>query len=83
MMLIKKVKEPVVRIDVCVFTWIVRVYNSEDGLQRGAMAIQSLKQTLVNVLQEEKCQNPLMESINDTVHVTICLHSPNDLHKCF
>lgn len=37
------------------FTWVVCVYDSKDGLQGGAVAIQSLKQTLVNVLQEEKC----------------------------
>lgn len=40
------------RLNYC--TWVVCVYNPEDGLQSGAMAIQSFQQTLVNVLEEKK-----------------------------
>lgn len=35
-------------------TRVVCVNDPEDGLQGGAVAIQSLKQALVNVLQQEK-----------------------------
>lgn len=40
-------------------TRVVCVNDPEDGLQGGAVAIQSLKQALVNVLQQEKLWEPL------------------------
>lgn len=49
------------------FTWVICVYDSEDGLQRGAVTVQRLNQALVNMLQRENVEHQVRKILIEII----------------